>query len=117
MTYFKSSTRFFEFSLIFRIFTLLAVVHDPSYMTLSSQEKHPFLLFSYFRAHPTTLLLKILGGGANACAVPHLKLWGDRRPQSSLGFRPCILAISIAPLEVRYYSEAILSNLKTYNSG
>ena len=33
-----------------------------SYMSLSSQEKHLFLLFSYFPAHPTTLLLKILGG-------------------------------------------------------
>ena len=47
----------------FRIFILLDVVlHDPSYITLSSQEKPFFLLFSYFRAHPTTLLLKILGG-------------------------------------------------------
>src|SRR6218665_2072840 len=43
-----------------------------SYMTLSSQEQPlfqkknsfmtPFLLCSYFRAHPTTLLLKIFGG-------------------------------------------------------
>src|SRR6218665_2551537 len=70
ITFFSSSTRFFEFSLIFRIFTLLNVVHDPSYMTLSSQERHLFLLFSYFRAQPKTLLLKILGGGTNAWAVP-----------------------------------------------
>src|SRR6218665_3310390 len=33
-----------------------------SYMTISSQEKHHFSLCSYFHAHPTTLLLKILGG-------------------------------------------------------
>ena len=33
-----------------------------SYMTISSQENHHFSLCSYFHAHPTTLLLKILGG-------------------------------------------------------
>src|SRR6218665_1778906 len=32
-----------------------------SYMTISSQEKHNFSLCSCFHAHPTTLLLKILG--------------------------------------------------------
>src|SRR6218665_827779 len=48
------------FSLIFRIFTM-------------------FLLCSYFRAHPTTLLLKIFGG-TDAWAVPHLKFLGDRSP-------------------------------------
>src|SRR6218665_118740 len=37
-------------------------------MTFSSQEKH-LLLCSYFRAHPTTLLLKILEG-TDAWAVP-----------------------------------------------
>src|SRR6218665_2089715 len=58
-----------------------------SYMTLSSQEKHPFLLGSYFQAHPTTLLLKILGG-TNAWAVPHLKFWRGPSPQSPLGLRP-----------------------------
>src|SRR6218665_4006689 len=31
-------------------------------MTISSQEKHNFSLCSCFHAHPTTLLLKILGG-------------------------------------------------------
>ena len=51
---------------------MVNVVYDP-YITLSSQEKPLFiseknsfmtlfLLCSYFRAHPTTLLLKILGG-------------------------------------------------------
>src|SRR6218665_1856591 len=44
-----------------------------SYMTISSQENHHFSLCSYFHAHPTTLLLKILGG-TNAWAVPHLPL-------------------------------------------
>src|SRR6218665_3094369 len=33
-----------------------------SYMTISSQENHHFSLCSYFHAHPTTLLLNILGG-------------------------------------------------------
>jgi len=44
------------------------------------------LLCSYFRAHPTTLLLKILGG--RCMGLPHLKFWGDRPPQSPLGLRP-----------------------------
>ena len=69
-------------SLIFRIFTLLDIVHNP-FLT----RKTPFLLFSYFRGHPTTILLKILGG-TNAWAVPHPKLWGAR-PPVPLGFRPC----------------------------
>src|SRR6218665_3857938 len=40
-----------------------------------------FVLDSYFHAHPTTLLLKILGGPMHGLS-PHLKLWGDRPPQS-----------------------------------
>ena len=62
---------------VFQIFTLFfrflrSLLCKMSYMTLSSQEKHYFrkeflddtyfLLCSCFRAHPTTLLLKILGG-------------------------------------------------------
>src|SRR6218665_3392754 len=64
------------FSLILRIFTLLDIEQNP-FLT----RKTPFfLLFSYFLAHPTTLL-KILGR-TNAWAVPpHLKLWGTV-PQS-----------------------------------
>src|SRR6218665_3777540 len=51
-----------------------------SYLTLSSQEKHLFLLCSYFHAHPTTLLLQILGGPMHGPS-PHLKFfWGDRPP-------------------------------------
>ena len=34
------------------------------------------------------------------------QFWGPF-PQSSLSLRPCIQAISIAPLQVRYYSEAL----------
>src|SRR6218665_2678731 len=61
-------------------------VHDPSYMTLSSQEKHLFLLFSYFRAHPTTLLLKILGGRMHGPFPPPQTLGGTVLPVP-LGFR------------------------------
>src|SRR6218665_1321050 len=55
------------FSQVFRISPFfsqifVSLLWQMSYMTLSSQEKHHFLLSSYFRAHPTTLLLKILGG-------------------------------------------------------
>src|SRR6218665_145033 len=44
-----------------------------SCMTLSSQQNHLFLLFSYFRAHPTTLVLKILGGQMNGPRFPLLR--------------------------------------------
>src|SRR6218665_3814581 len=52
---------------ILRIFTLLNVVNDPFFTrkTIISEKNSlttPFLLSSYFRAHPTTLLLKIFGG-------------------------------------------------------
>src|SRR6218665_3126118 len=48
-----------------------------------------FLLSSSFRAHPTTLLLKIFGV-TNAWDVPHLKFWGDRPPSPPIGIRPCL---------------------------
>src|SRR6218665_325305 len=47
-----------------------------------------FLLSSSFRAHPTTLLLKILGGPMHGPS-PHLK-FGGTVPLSPLGLRPCI---------------------------
>src|SRR6218665_3923408 len=82
-----------------------------SHMTLSSQEQPqfqkknsfttPFLLCSYFRAHPTTLLLKILGGRMHGTS-PHLKLWGDR-PPVPLGLRPCTLARYIRDSFCRIY--------------
>jgi len=49
-------------------------LHDP-FLT----RKTPFLLFSYFRAHPTTLIHKILGG-TNAWAVLPSQTLGDRPP-------------------------------------
>src|SRR6218665_3667229 len=58
-----------------------------SYMTISSQEKHNFSLCSCFHAHPTTLLLKILGGPMHGRS-PHLKFWGAVPPSPPLGLRP-----------------------------
>src|SRR6218665_1263649 len=49
--------------------------------------KTQFSLCSCFHAHPTTLLLKILGGPMHG-RPPHLNFWGDRPPQSPLGLRP-----------------------------
>src|SRR6218665_1167791 len=66
-----------------RIFTVLNVVYDPFFIrktTVSEKNsltRHLFLLCSYFRAHPTTLLLKILGG----------RMHGPS-PTSNLGGRP-----------------------------
>ena len=70
-----------------------------SYMTLSSQEKplfqkripwwHLFLLCSYFRAHPTTLLLKILGGRLHRPS-PHLKFFGGPFPHFPLRSPPLV---------------------------
>src|SRR6218665_1133624 len=50
-----------------------------SYMTISSQENYHFSLCSYFHAHPTTLLLKILGEPMRGPS-PHLKFFGGRPP-------------------------------------
>src|SRR6218665_2473277 len=65
-----------------------------SYMTISSQEKHNFSLCSCFHAHPTTLLLKILGGPMHGRSS-HLKFWEGPSPQSPLGLRPCFFPIAI----------------------
>src|SRR6218665_273315 len=65
------------FSQIFPIFTMLNVVYDP-FLT----RKPPFLLCSYFSAHPTTLLLKILGGRMHGPS-PHLKFMGGTSPPQS----------------------------------
>src|SRR6218665_3238642 len=91
MTFFKSSTRFFGFSLSLPRFSV-SFLCSMSYiiMTLCSQEKrlfqkriplsHLFLLCSYFRAHPTTLLLKILGRRMHGPSPP--QILGDRPPRS-----------------------------------
>src|SRR6218665_3463965 len=51
-----------------------------SYMTISSQENHHFLLCAYFHAHPTTLLLKILGGDQCMGRPPTSHLGGGPSP-------------------------------------
>src|SRR6218665_374740 len=50
-----------------------------SYMTISSQKNHHFSLCSYFHAHPTTLLLKILGDQCMG-RPPTSNFGGDRPP-------------------------------------
>src|SRR6218665_2987158 len=47
----------------------------------------PFLLCSYFRMLPTTLLLKILGEGCMGRPPP--QILGGPSPQSPLSLRPC----------------------------
>src|SRR6218665_1677317 len=79
-----------------------------SYMTISSQENHHFSLCSYFHAHPTTLLLKILGG-TNAWAVPHLKFFGRPSPQSPLGLRPCLARTKLLVVLFERNCAAVLS--------
>ena len=79
--------RIFPFSSqIFRIFTMLHVLYGPLLKKRLFQKRiplwHHFLLCSYFRAHPTTLLLKILGGRMHGPS-PHLKFWGERPPSPS----------------------------------
>src|SRR6218665_2239742 len=80
-----------------------------SYMTLSSQEKplfqkriplsRLFLLCSYFRAHLTTLILKILGDG-----------WAVLPPQIFVGNRPPSPSRS-PPLDPGLEAEVGLLNL------
>src|SRR6218665_363152 len=60
-----------------------------SYMTISSQEKHNFSLCSCFHAHPTTLLLKILGGDQCMGGPPTSNFGGTVPHSPPLGLRPC----------------------------
>src|SRR6218665_296817 len=92
MTFLKSSTRFFRFFLPFPrfslSFTMFNVMYDPFLTTRTTiSEKNsfmtPFLLCSYFRAHLTTLLLKILGG-TDAWAVPPPQILGGPSPLALL---------------------------------
>src|SRR6218665_1053329 len=74
------------FSRILRIFSMLNVVYDlflTRKTTISEKNSFmtPFFLCSYFRAHPTTLLLKNIGG-TDAWAGPHLKFGGTVPPSS-----------------------------------
>src|SRR6218665_803226 len=48
----------------------------------------PFLFTSCFRAHPITILLKILG--ADAWGVPPPQIFGGPSLQPSLSLRPCV---------------------------
>src|SRR6218665_3388438 len=66
--FFSHRPGFSDFPLIFPFFAMLNVVYYPFLArktTISEMNSFMtpfFLLCSYFRAHPTTLLLKILGG-------------------------------------------------------
>src|SRR6218665_603055 len=81
-----------------------------SYMTIFSQEKHHFSLCSYFHAHPTTLLLKILGG-INAWAVPPPQIVWGTVPPVPLGLRPCISQRRTARETYRRFcNKCLLSN-------
>src|SRR6218665_1250474 len=70
-----------------------------SYMTISSQEKHNFSLCSCFHAHPTTLLLKILGDQCMGGPPPQI-LGGDRPPQSPQVSAPDYGPTLLSPCEI-----------------
>src|SRR6218665_351215 len=78
---------------ILRIFTVLNVVYDPFFIRKNTiSEKNslttPYLLCSYFRAHPTTHYFSKYWWRTDAWAVPHLNffLWGP--PSSPLSLCP-----------------------------
>src|SRR6218665_496144 len=82
---------------VFRIFRISSpnfrIFYYVQCRTTTFSEKNsfmtPFLLCSYFRAHPTTLLLKILGGRMYGPS-PTSNFWGDRPPiPPFVGLRPC----------------------------
>src|SRR6218665_839587 len=65
------------FSLIFRIFTLLDIVHKPFLA-----RKTPFSHFGstkFLVSHPQNTTSQNIGGRVHGPS-PHLKLWGDRPP-------------------------------------
>src|SRR6218665_3357901 len=75
---------FFEFFLIFRIFTLLDIVHNP-FLT----RKTPFFtLFMLSGISDNTTSKNI--GGTDAWAPPPTSNFGGTVPQSPLGFRLCL---------------------------
>src|SRR6218665_299133 len=76
--FFSHRPGFWDFPFLFQHFPYVYYVKCPI-SPFPHQKKHIFLLDSYFHAHPTTLLLKILGGPMHGPS-PHLKLWGDRPP-------------------------------------
>ena len=85
---------FFYLFQIFHIFALLNVMYDPFFTRKTPISENNyflddtfFLLCSYFRAHPTTLLLKILGGRMHGPSPP--QYLGDRPPSPPIGLRPC----------------------------
>src|SRR6218665_3404647 len=61
---------------------MLNVVYDP-FLT----RKSPFLLCSYFNAHPTNTTSQNIGGTDTP------QIWGDR-PPGPLGLRPWLLSMS-----------------------
>src|SRR6218665_1757940 len=60
----------------------------------------PFLLCSYFRAHPTTLLLKILRERMHGPS-PTSHFCGGPSPQSSLGLRLWLWTMEVRQTETR----------------
>ena len=60
--FFRHRPGFSDFPFLFPDFPYLCYAKCHIWPFLSSQEKHLSLLCLYFHAHPTTLLLKILGG-------------------------------------------------------
>jgi len=95
MTFFSHWPGFSDLTLSFYIlcvFILSNVIYDAFFTTKSHLSTKKFLdntyflLCSSFLAHPTTLLLKILGGPMHGPSL-HLKFGGDR-PPVPLGLRP-----------------------------
>src|SRR6218665_227266 len=80
-------------SQISRIFAMLNVLYDPFHIrknTISENNSFmtPFLLCSYFRAHPTTLYFsKYWGDGCMGRPPP--QTLGVLSPPVLLGLRPC----------------------------
>jgi len=119
-TNFFSHCIFFIFFIYFFWFSV-SLLCEMSYMTHSSPEKplfqkimslwHLFLLCSHFGANPTTLLLKILGGGCMS-RPPTSNFRGTVPPQSPLGLRPWYdswnisVSYSVQQYEMRTYSKS-----------
>src|SRR6218665_684123 len=89
--------------LILRIFTVSNVVYDPFFTRKSTiSEKNSltpiFLLCSSFRAHPTTLILKILGG-TNAWAFPPPQILGGTVPSVPPRSTPLVVVTMTMPFQ------------------
>src|SRR6218665_2556907 len=102
-----------DFSFLFQHFPYVYYVKCRIYDHFLTR-KTQFSLCSCFHAHPTTLLLKILGGGPMHGRSPTSTFGGDRPPVPP-GLRPCLSVFLIVHVSQAYRAVLNTHVFKTFN--